>query len=176
MTLRLTTLPNAIVVPSQAVQTGQDGQFVFVVKADSTVEQRTVTAGQRVADDVVIAKGLKLGETVVTEGQLRLEPGTRVTSGSARRPRAAADVDAAGAAREPRVVRAARVAGRDSRRRASVAPGSRQDQESLVNISEIFIRRPIATSLLMAGHRALRRRRVPRAAGQRSAAGRLSRR
>ena len=76
----LTTLPHAIVVPRQAVQTGQDGQFVFVVKDDSTVEQRPVTVGQRVDDDVVIEKGLKPGETVVTEGQLRLEPGTRVTT------------------------------------------------------------------------------------------------
>ena len=63
------------------MQTGQDGQFVFVVKPDSTVEQRPVTVGQRVGDDVVIEKGLKPGETVVTEGQLRLEPGTRVHDG-----------------------------------------------------------------------------------------------
>jgi len=67
-------------VPSQAVQTGQDGQYVFVVKPDSTVEQRTVVPGQRVADDVVVQKGLEAGETVVTEGQLRLEPGSRVTT------------------------------------------------------------------------------------------------
>jgi multidrug efflux system membrane fusion protein len=80
VSLRLATLSNAIVVPSQAVQTGQDGQYVFVVKDDSTVEQRAVTPGQRVADDVVVEKGLKPGETVVTEGQLRLEPGSRVTT------------------------------------------------------------------------------------------------
>src|SRR5581483_10033621 len=80
VSLRLTTLPNATVVPSQAVQTGQDGQFVFVVKPDNTVEQRTINGGQRVADDTVIEKGLKPGETVVTEGQLRLEPGSRVTT------------------------------------------------------------------------------------------------
>ena len=80
VSLRLATLSHAIVVPSQAVQTGQDGQYVFVVKDDSTVEQRTVTPGQRVADDVVVEKGLKTGETVVTEGQLRLEPGSRVTT------------------------------------------------------------------------------------------------
>ena len=60
------------------MQTGQDGQFVFVVKPDSTVEQRPVTIAQRVDEDVVIEKGLKPGETVVTEGQLRLEPGSRV--------------------------------------------------------------------------------------------------
>jgi multidrug efflux system membrane fusion protein len=73
-------LPHATVVPAQAVQTGQDGQYVFVVKDDSTVEQRTVVQGPRVADDVVVLKGLSPGETVVTEGQLRLEPGSRVTS------------------------------------------------------------------------------------------------
>ena len=80
VSLRLTTLDNATVVPSQAVQTGQDGQYVFVVKDDSTVEQRSVTVGQRVEDDTVVQKGLKPGETVVTEGQLRLEPGSRVTT------------------------------------------------------------------------------------------------
>jgi multidrug efflux system membrane fusion protein len=76
--LRLETLRNATVVPAQAVQTGQDGQFVFVVKTDSTVEQRPVTTGQSAASDAVITKGLQPGETVVVEGQLRLEPGTRV--------------------------------------------------------------------------------------------------
>jgi multidrug efflux system membrane fusion protein len=78
VSLRLTTLSGATVVPSQAVQTGQDGQFVFVVKPDSTVAQRPVLVTQRVADDVVIGKGLAPGETIVTEGQLRLEQGTRV--------------------------------------------------------------------------------------------------
>jgi membrane fusion protein, multidrug efflux system len=80
VSLRLTTIDNATVVPSQAVQTGQDGQYVFVVKDDQTVEQRTVAVGQRVEDDTVVQKGLKPGETVVTEGQLRLEPGSRVTT------------------------------------------------------------------------------------------------
>jgi multidrug efflux system membrane fusion protein len=79
VSLRLTTLQNATVVPSQAVQTGQDGQFVFVVREDQTVEQRPVTIGQADADDIVITNGLTPGETIVTEGQLRLEPGTRVT-------------------------------------------------------------------------------------------------
>ncbi|HVW03368.1 MAG TPA: efflux RND transporter periplasmic adaptor subunit [Vicinamibacterales bacterium] len=79
VSLRLTTLPNAIVVPAQALQTGQDGQFVFVVKADDTVEQRTVTAGQTAGPDVVITQGLKPGETIVLEGQLRLESGTHIT-------------------------------------------------------------------------------------------------
>ena len=79
ITVRLTTLANATVVPTEAVQTGQDGQFVFVVKPDQTVEQRPVVAGQAIDQDTVINKGLTPGETVVTEGQLRLEAGTRVT-------------------------------------------------------------------------------------------------
>ncbi len=78
--LRLATLEGATVVPQQAVQTGQDGQFVFLVKEDSTVEQRPVTVGQRVNEELVIEKGLTPGETVVTEGQLRLEQGTKVES------------------------------------------------------------------------------------------------
>jgi multidrug efflux system membrane fusion protein len=78
--LRLAILDHATVVPSEAVQTGQDGQFVFVVKPDSTVEQRAVTTGERADQDTVIQKGLQVGETVVTEGQLRLENGTRIQS------------------------------------------------------------------------------------------------
>src|SRR5206468_11781656 len=67
VSVRLTTLPRATVVPSQAVQTGQNGQFIFVVKPDATVEQRAVTVGQRVGEDVVIDKGLSPGEPIVTE-------------------------------------------------------------------------------------------------------------
>ena len=78
VTLRLTTQPNAIVVPNQAVQTGQSGSYVYVVKQDRTVEMRPVTTGARVDQDMVVDQGLQLGETVVTEGQLRLAPGTRV--------------------------------------------------------------------------------------------------
>src|SRR5207237_8188837 len=80
VTLRLAMVPHAIVVPSQAVQTGQDGQYAFVVKPDSTVEQRPIATGQRVDQDTVVEKGLRPGEVVVTEGQLRLEPGSRVTT------------------------------------------------------------------------------------------------
>ncbi len=78
VTLRLTTQPNAVVVPNQAVQTGQEGPFVFVVKADRSVESRPVTIGSRVDQDIVIASGIEAGETVVTEGQLRLAPGIKV--------------------------------------------------------------------------------------------------
>ena len=84
VSLNLSTLSDATVVSNEAVQTGQDGQFVFVVKPDSTVEQRTITVGQRINEDVVISKGLNPGETVVTEGQLRLEPGARIQTGDGR--------------------------------------------------------------------------------------------
>ena len=80
VSLRLAVVPHAIVVPSQAVQTGQDGQYVFVVKKDSTVEQRTVVTAQQVEQNTVVQKGLEPGEVVVTEGHLRLEPGSRVTT------------------------------------------------------------------------------------------------
>ena len=77
VTLRLTTQQNAVVVPNQAVQTGQNGSFVYVVK-ENAVELRPVTTGARVDQDMVIDSGLEPGETIVTEGQLRLAPGSRV--------------------------------------------------------------------------------------------------
>ena len=76
--LRLTTHTNALVVPNQAVQAGQEGVYVYVVKPDRSVESRTVITGSRVDEDVVIQSGLQAGETVVTEGHLRLAPGMRV--------------------------------------------------------------------------------------------------
>jgi membrane fusion protein, multidrug efflux system len=78
VTLKLTTQNNALVVPNQAVQTGQEGQFVYVVKPDKTVEMRPVITGNRIDQDLVIDRGLTIGETIVTEGQLRLAPGSRV--------------------------------------------------------------------------------------------------
>jgi multidrug efflux system membrane fusion protein len=78
VTLRLTVQPNAITVPNAAVQNGQDGQFVYVVKQDRSVEARPVVASSRVGEDMVISQGLQPGEIVVTEGQLRLQPGSRV--------------------------------------------------------------------------------------------------
>jgi len=76
--LTLTTESNALVVPSQAVQTGQNGTYVFVVKPDLTVESRPVEVARRLASEMVIGKGLKPGERVVTDGQLRLVPGAKV--------------------------------------------------------------------------------------------------
>jgi membrane fusion protein, multidrug efflux system len=75
----LTSDPNAIVVPSVAVQNGQQGQYVFVVKPDQTVELRTVTVARANSEETVIRSGLKAGETVVTDGQIRLTPGSRVS-------------------------------------------------------------------------------------------------
>jgi multidrug efflux system membrane fusion protein len=77
--LRLTEQPNASVVPSQAVQTGQTGDYVYVLRPDATVEARPVVSGIKVGELVVIEHGLKPGEKVVKEGQLRLAPGMRVT-------------------------------------------------------------------------------------------------
>jgi multidrug efflux system membrane fusion protein len=76
--LTLTTQSNAVVVPSQALQTGQVGQYVFVVKRDMTAEYRPVVAGNNIAGETVIQKGLQAGETLVTDGQLRVVPGMKV--------------------------------------------------------------------------------------------------
>jgi len=78
VTLRLATQPHALVVPNQAVQSGQEGSYVFVVREDRSVESRPVVSGGRVDQEIVIEKGLQPGETVVTEGQLRLAPGMHV--------------------------------------------------------------------------------------------------
>jgi len=79
--LKLTEESNAIVVPTQAVQTGQKGQFVYVVKPDKTVEMRPVTPGVAVDSQTVIQQGLKPGERVVTDGQFNLVPGATVQEG-----------------------------------------------------------------------------------------------
>ncbi len=72
------TSERAVLVPAQAVQAGQQGPYVFVVKPDSTVESRPVKVGRRLPRELVIEHGIKAGERVVTDGQLRLVPGTRV--------------------------------------------------------------------------------------------------
>jgi multidrug efflux system membrane fusion protein len=78
VTLTLSELTNAVVVPSQAVQVGQSGQFIYVVDADQTVENRPVETGITFNNKTVVTKGLKAGETVVTDGQLRLAPKMKV--------------------------------------------------------------------------------------------------
>jgi multidrug efflux system membrane fusion protein len=76
--LLLESQPKAVVAPSPAVQTGQAGTYVFVVKPDSTVESRPVTAGIQTNGEVVIEKGLTPGEIVVTDGHVMLRPGAKV--------------------------------------------------------------------------------------------------
>jgi membrane fusion protein, multidrug efflux system len=76
--LTLTVEPDALVVPSQALQTGQQGAYVFVVKSDSTVEVRPVVAERTQGSETIITKGLGPGETVVTDGQPRLVTGSKV--------------------------------------------------------------------------------------------------
>lgn len=76
--LTLTSQPNAVVAPTSAVQTGQNGQYVFVVRKDNTVESRPVVVNMTSGDESVIGKGLNPGETVVTDGQLRLAPDAKV--------------------------------------------------------------------------------------------------
>jgi multidrug efflux system membrane fusion protein len=76
--LTLTSQPDAIIVPSQSIQTGQKGQYVFVIKNDLTVEDRPVIVGRTINSETVIDKGLQSGERVVTDGQLRLVPGAKV--------------------------------------------------------------------------------------------------
>jgi multidrug efflux system membrane fusion protein len=77
--LTLKTESHAIVAPTRAVQDAPDGKYVYVVKADRTVESRVITVARAAGDWSVIASGLTTGETVVTDGQLRLVAGKRVT-------------------------------------------------------------------------------------------------
>jgi multidrug efflux system membrane fusion protein len=84
VTLDLTMDENAIVVPATAVQPSATGQYVYVVKSDSTVEVRPVVVARQAGEEIVIAQGLKPGEEVVTDGHLRLTPNAQVTTGGAR--------------------------------------------------------------------------------------------
>ncbi len=76
--LTLTTESNAVVLPAAALQSGQQGQYVFVMKSDSTVEYRPVTVARLHGEFAVIAQGVQQGEKVVTDGQFQLTAGTRV--------------------------------------------------------------------------------------------------
>ena len=79
-TLTLSKLSHATVVPAQAVQSSQNGDFVFVVKPDLAVQKRPVVVGLRRGGQLVIESGVQPGETVVVDGQLRLKEGTRVAA------------------------------------------------------------------------------------------------
>ena len=76
--LTLSQRPNVIAIPSRAVQMSQGGQYVFVVKPDQTVEMRTIVTGEAVGALVEVTKGVQPGEQVVTEGHIRLAPGSHV--------------------------------------------------------------------------------------------------
>jgi len=78
VTMTLAERPNAILVPTTALQTGQKGQFVYVVKSDMTAEVRPVKVGASFEDQTIIEQGIQVGERVVTDGQMRLVPGSRV--------------------------------------------------------------------------------------------------
>ena len=79
VTLKMSTQPNALVIPNEAMQTGQDGTYVYIVADDRTADVRPITVGLRRDAELVVDKGLSEGDTVVTQGQLRLAPGSRVT-------------------------------------------------------------------------------------------------
>ena len=76
--LTLATEQNAVVIPNEAIQSGQQGQFVYIVKSDNTVESRPIVIRRRYGPESVIEQGLQPGETVVTDGQLRLTPGAKI--------------------------------------------------------------------------------------------------
>ncbi len=76
--LTLAEQPDTVIVPSAAVQTGQNGQYVFVVKRDQTAEMRSIEPGWIIENMTVIKKGVQAGEQVVTDGQVRLVPGAKV--------------------------------------------------------------------------------------------------
>jgi multidrug efflux system membrane fusion protein len=76
--LTLTTERNKVVVPSQAIQTGQQGQYVYMIKDDMSTELRVVVVERTYETLAVISKGITAGEKVVTDGQLRLVPGAKV--------------------------------------------------------------------------------------------------
>jgi multidrug efflux system membrane fusion protein len=78
VTLTLDTIPDAILVPTQAVQTGQKGNYVYVVRQDNTAEQRPVVSTHQYSTFAVVDTGLRPGERVITDGQLKVVPNAKV--------------------------------------------------------------------------------------------------
>ena len=121
--------PDAIVIPSRAIQTGQKGTFVFVVKADGTVEARPITIDRPINSETVISKGLAKGETVVVDGQLRLVPGAKVVEKSslqeAAHPETAKPAPAAGEGKEEQAKPETPAASRKSSSDPAASKGSR---------------------------------------------------
>ena len=83
--LTLSEQPNATVVPAQSIVTTQQGSYVYVVRANNTVEQRTVVPSRTINGDTVVEKGLQPGETIVTDGQVNLVPGAKIEIKNAQR-------------------------------------------------------------------------------------------
>jgi multidrug efflux system membrane fusion protein len=86
LALTLGTEAEALAIPSEAIQTGQQGTFVFVVKPDNTAEIRPVTVDRTLAGQAVVTKGLSAGEKVVIDGQMRLGQGTKVVEAGGKGP------------------------------------------------------------------------------------------
>ena len=78
VSLTVAQIPNAVLVPATAVQTGQEGKYVFIVGSDMKAQMQPVTAGAQIGADLIIEQGVAPGQTVVTDGQLRLTPGATV--------------------------------------------------------------------------------------------------
>jgi multidrug efflux system membrane fusion protein len=76
--LTLSQQPNATVVPAHSIVTTQQGSYVYVVKANNTVEQRTVVPNRTIDNDTVVDKGLQPGEVIVLDGQVNLVPGAKI--------------------------------------------------------------------------------------------------
>jgi len=76
--LELSTQKSALVVPTKAIQTGQQGEYVYVVRADSTAESRPVKTAGVYQNLTLISDGLKTGERVIVNGQLRVAPNAKV--------------------------------------------------------------------------------------------------
>ncbi len=133
--LQLATRRGALVVPAAVVQHGPQGTFAYVVKSDSTVEARVIALTAIQGDVAVIASGLQAGEQVVVDGQAQLRPGAKVAT------------KPAGSAHGGRRV-GVRVRVADRR---SIGIGPAQVKAMSAGVSEPFIRRPVATTLLMVG-------------------------
>ncbi|GBG01983.1 RND transporter [Azospira sp. I13] len=78
VSLVLQTLAGAVVVPAEAIQQGQEGSFIYVVQADKSVQPKAVTVAASQGRRVAVSGGVAAGDTVVTDGQLRLTPGTKI--------------------------------------------------------------------------------------------------
>jgi multidrug efflux system membrane fusion protein len=76
--LTLSQQPNATVVPAHSIVTTQQGSYVYVVKANNTVEQRTIVPNRTIDNDTVVDKGLQPGEVIVIDGQVNLVPGAKI--------------------------------------------------------------------------------------------------